>query len=270
MKRILSRVVLVFSVLSIALSASGQSAGSWDSTSEHEILRLLNQERTQTGLQPLQMESQLVSAARRHSQRMAEHKALSHQFPGEPDLSARLAPAGLHFNASGENVAVNTTAVGAHKELMGSPPHRANILNPRYNAIGIGVLRTGQQIWVTQDFVERLPVVSAADAEMQVARQFNDLRRSARAGTLPVIANPKLRHLACEMARHDSISPAKAGALPHVAQVVTFTVANLAQMPGYLHNMKTVPASGFSVGACYASSGTHSAPMYWIILAIYF
>ena len=60
----------------------------------------------------------------------------------------------MHFDVSGENVAVNTTAAGAHKGLMGSPPHRANILYPRYNAIGIGVLRAGQQIWVTQDFVE--------------------------------------------------------------------------------------------------------------------
>ena len=85
-----------------------------------------------------------------------------------------------------------------------------------------------------------------------------------------VIANPKLRDLACQMARQDSISPAKAGALPHVARVVTFTVANLAQMPSYLQNMKTVSASGFSVGACYASSSTYSIPVYWIIVATYF
>ena len=269
-KRILSRVMLILSVLSIALSAFGQSAGSWDAASEQEILRLLNQERTRRGLQPLQMESQLITAARRHSQRMAEQGALSHQFRGEPDLNARLAPAGMHFDVSGENVAVNASAAGAHQGLMGSPPHRENILNPRYNTIGIGVLRAGQQIWVTQDFMGRLPEISATDAEVQIARQFNELRRSARTSTLPVIANPKLRDLACQMARHDSISLAQAGALPNVARVVTFTVANLAQMPTYLQNMKTVPASAFSVGACYASSSTYSVPVYWIIVATYF
>ncbi len=80
MKRIFSRVMLILSVLSIALFASGQSVGSWDTASEQEILRLLNQERTRRGLQPLQMEPQLVTVARRHSERMAEQGTLSHQL----------------------------------------------------------------------------------------------------------------------------------------------------------------------------------------------
>jgi hypothetical protein len=263
-------MMLIVSVLAIALFASGQSAGSWDAASEQEILRLLNQERTRKGLQPLQMEPQLVTAARWHSERMAEQRTLSHRLRGEPDLNTRLVPSGLHFDLSGENVAVNITAAGVHQGLMGSPPHRENILNPRYNTIGIGVLRAGEQIWVTQDFVDRLAKVSAPEAEEQIARQFNDLRRSARSRTLPMIANPKLRDLACQMARHDSISPAQASALPNVAGVVTFTVANLAQMPAYLRNLTTVPASGFSVGACYAASSTYSVPVYWIIVATYF
>jgi len=262
--------MLILSVLSIALSAAAQSVSTWDTASEQEILSLLNQERTRRGLKPLQLEPQLVTVARRHSQLMAERSALSHQFSGEPDLNARLTPTGIHFDVSGENVAVNTTAAGAHKGLMGSPPHRENILNPRYNVIGIGVVRTGQQVWVTQDFVGRLPNISAADAEVQIAHQFNSLRTSARSRALPVIANPRLRDLACQMARYDSISPARAGALPNVAQVVTFTVANLAQMPTYLQNMKTTPASGFSVGACFAASSTYSVPVYWIIVATYF
>ncbi|MGA2963094.1 MAG: CAP domain-containing protein [Candidatus Korobacteraceae bacterium] len=270
MKRFFSRVMLILSVLSLALCASGQSIGIWDAASEQEIFRLLNQERTRRGLQPLQMEPNLATIARRHSQRMAEQSALSHQFSGEPGLNERLAPAGIHFDVSGENVAVNTTAAGAHMGLMGSPPHRENILNSRYNAIGIGVLRAGQHIWVTQDFVNHLAKTSVADAELQIARQFNDLRRSARSSTLPLIANPKLRELACQMARYDTVSPAQAGTLPNVARVVAFTVANLTQMPTYLQAMKTAPASGFSVGACYTTSSTYSVPVYWIIVATYF
>jgi hypothetical protein len=267
-KPIISRVILVLSLLSLV--AFGQSAASWDVASEQEILRLLNQERTRRGLQPLQIEPQLVAAARLHAQRMVEHSALSHQFRGEPDLNARLAPSGLHFDVSGENVAVDTSAAGAQQGLMSSPPHRANILNPRYNAVGIGVVRTGERIWVTQDFIHRLPKIAAIDAEAQVARQFNDLRRSVRSRALPLIANPKLRELACQMARYDSISPATAGALPNVAHVVTFTVADLAQMPSHLQDMKTDPASGFSVGACYATSSTYTVPVYWVIVATYF
>ncbi len=222
MTRILSRMMLIVSVLSIALSVSAQSASYWDVAAEQEIFHLLNQERTRRGLEPLRMEPLLVAGARRHSQLMAEQGTLSHQFRGEPDLNGRLAPTGLHFDVSGENVAVNSSAAGAHRGLMGSPPHRENILNPRYNAIGIGVLRSGEQIWVTQDFVDSLPDISAADAEVQIARQFNSLRRSARSSPLPVVPNPKLRDLACQMARYDSVSPAQAGALPNVARVVSF------------------------------------------------
>lgn len=272
-KTAIQRTFLRFGILSIVLlmglCAYGQS-GSWDPAAEQEILHLLNQERTQRGLQPLQMLPQLVAVARRHSAWMAAQHALSHQFSGEPELTARLAPANIHFDESGENVAVNTSAAGAHRGLMGSPPHRENILNARYNVIGIGVMRAGQQIWVTQDFAERLPDVSAAEAEAQVARQFNELRRNARASALPLIENPRLRKLACQMAKRDSLNTAEAGSLPRVARVVTFTVANLTRMPSYLQNMRTVPASGFSVGACYAGSRTYASPVYWIILTTYF
>lgn len=269
-KRVFLRAMLILGVLSAALLASAQSVGSWDSAAEQQILRLVNQERTQRGLRPLQMEPRLITIARRHSERMAREDTLTHRFPGEPDLTARLAPAGLHFDVSGENVAVNMSAVEAHHGLMGSPPHRENILSPRYNVIGIGVVRVGPHVWVTQDFMDRLPDTSALDAAEQIARQFNEMRRSARSKPLPVIANGRLHDLACDMARHDSISPAKASALPNVARVVTFTVSNLLQMPSHLQGMKTDAASGFSVGACYASSSTYTVPVYWVIVATYF
>ena len=216
------------------------------------------------------LEPRLVTAARLHSRRMAKQNTLSHQLRNEPDLNARLAATGLHFNVSGENVAVNSSAANAEQALMGSPPHRDNILSPRFNAVGIGVVRAGQRIWVTQDFIRRLAETSAIDAEAQVARQFNELRRSARSRTLPLISSPRLRQLACQMAGRDSISPARAGDMPNVAHVVTFTVADLEQTPSFLHDMKTEPASGFSVGACYASSSTYTAPVYWIIVVTYF
>ena len=115
------------------------------------------------------------------------------------------------------------------------------------------MLRANGVLWVTQDFVERLPEVSAMNAEAQVARQFNDLRRSARKQPLPLYSNPRLRELACEMAHHDSVSAARAGSLPNVARVVALAAANLARLPAFAHDTVTAPASGLSVGVCYAS-----------------
>ena len=167
-------------------------------------------------------------------------------------------------------MAVNDSALGAHEGLMNSPPHRENILDRRFNAIGIGVLRANGVLWVTQDFVERLPEVSAINAEAQVAREFNDLRRRAGKRALPLIANPRLHELACQMAHHDSVSAARAGSLPNVARVVAMAAANLSRLPAFSHDMITASASGLSVGACYAGSRTYTAPVYWIIVATYF
>ncbi len=265
-----SRILLILSVLSLALSAFAHAADDVDAAAEQQILHLVNQARAQQGLQPLQMDSRLVTAARLHSRRMVEANALSHQFSREPDLIARLEPSGLHFDLTGENVAVNTSIVGAHEGLMSSPHHRENILTPRFNAIGIGVLRANGVFWVTQDFVERLPEVSAINAEAQVAREFNDLRRSAGKHALPLYSNPRLRELACDMAHHDSVSPARAGSLPNVARVVALSAANLSRLPVFAHDTITAPASGLSVGVCYTSSRTYTAPVYWILVATYF
>lgn len=265
-----SRTLLILSVLWLALSAFAHAADDFDAAAEQQILALVNQARAQQGLQPLQMDTRLVTAARLHSRRMAQANALSHQFPSEPDLNSRLEPGGLHFDVSGENVAVNTSVLGAHQGLMNSPPHRENILNPRFNAIGIGVLRANGVFWVTQDFIEQLPEISAIDAEAQVARQFNELRRAARKQPLPLYSNPKLRELACQMASRDSVSAARAGSLPNVARVVALAAANLSRLPAFARDTITAPASGLSVGACYASSRTYTAPVYWILVATYF
>ncbi len=256
-------------VLGSALAAA-QSVGTWDSGAEYQIFYLLNQDRTQRGLARLRFDEQLTAQARKHSELMAQRHQLAHQFPDEPELDQRLGSAGLHFDYSGENVALNETAAGANDGLMNSPPHRANILNPNYSAVGIGVVRVGKQIWITQDFANLLPKSSPAEAEAQIARQFNELRQNGGGRPLPLIANPKLRDLACNMARHDDLGPSKAGALPGVARVVTFTVANLTRTPEYMRQAAVSPASGFSVGACFATSKSYANAVYWVILTIYF
>ena len=262
--------LLLAAILLASSAASAQSLGSWDPGAEQEILRLLNQERTSRELGPLRGDQALTQRARLHSEKMARANELSHQFPDEPEVSIRLRSAGLFFDYSGENVALNQNAAGAHHGLMNSPPHRANILSPNYNAVGVGVLRVGQQIWVTQDFADLLPETSSVEAEAQIARQFNELRQNSGGQPLPLIANSKLRGMACNMAKRNDLSPREAGALPRVARAVTFTVANIVQMPQYIQQAATSAASGYSVGVCFSTSKTYTNPVYWVILVTYF
>jgi uncharacterized protein YkwD len=59
----------------------------------------------------------------------------------------------INYIAAGENLALAQTVEIAHMGLMNSPGHRANILNPKFGRIGIGIMDGGiYGIMVTQNF----------------------------------------------------------------------------------------------------------------------
>ena len=107
---------------------------------QQKLLDLTNQARSENGLQPLQWDPSLAAAAQAHAQKMFDQHSLSHQLPGEPDLPTRAGQAGAHFRSIAENVAMGNGAEGVQKEWMKSPPHRANILDPKLDHVGIGVV----------------------------------------------------------------------------------------------------------------------------------
>jgi len=236
---------------------------------EQEIVRLVNRERQSLGLATLVVDERLQQAARKHSLRMAAAGAIEHQFKGEPKLSLRLDASALRFDVCGENVALANDAARAHEALMHSPGHRANILDAQYNAIGIGVVRTPNQIFVTQDFARRLPEVGVEEAEEQVAANLNRLRRKAGVPVLNRVPALQLRQQACEMAANNKLNP-RAGLSPRVNNSIAFTATDLADTPESLERLKTRPASGFSVGACYQASASYETPVFWIIVVTYF
>jgi uncharacterized protein YkwD len=236
------------------------------SDAEQEILRLVNRERQSRGLPPLASDERLQQAARQHSQRMDAANQIGHQFSGEPALSLRLRA--VRFDVSGENVAFAADASRAHTALMNSPHHRDNILDRDFNSIGIGVVRTARGIFVTQDFARRLPEASVEQVEKQVAYHLNRGRSATGASILPQLPAPQLRVRACEMAATDQLDP-HAGMLPKVSTAVAFTVLDLTQIPDSLQKLKSRPASGFSVGACYQSSASYENPVFWIIVVTY-
>lgn len=170
---------------------------------EQEVLRLVNQERAKAGAPALRLDPKLVDAARGHSQRMAQRKTLTHRLDGEPDLSERVAATSLRFNAVAENVSSaqasdeSTPAEVAHRGLMDSPGHRANILNPDYNSIGIGVARAGSVYYTTEDFAKAYAAVDAADVERIVVEKVNELRRRHSMQPLRSVQLDRLAAIAC-------------------------------------------------------------------------
>ena len=75
-----------------------------------EIVALINKERAERGMAPVQIDTTLTVAARRHTELMIDHHELTHKLSDEPVLRDRLAEAGAVFDIAGENVAYDWSA----------------------------------------------------------------------------------------------------------------------------------------------------------------
>lgn len=120
---------------------------------EAQMLELLNEERIENGLKPLQADTALRDVARQHSEDMFRRGYFSHHSPDGDTPFDRIRAANVRFLTAGENLALAPTLTIAHEGLMNSPGHRANILQRRFGRVGIGVLQGGPgRLMITQNF----------------------------------------------------------------------------------------------------------------------
>ncbi len=106
--------------------------------------QLVNGERTSRGLAPLQIHEGLTELGRLKSQDMITHNYFAHQSPTYGSPFNMMQQAGISYRYAGENLAGSSTVERAHTALMNSPGHRANILNPNFTHIGIGIIDGGR------------------------------------------------------------------------------------------------------------------------------
>jgi uncharacterized protein YkwD len=129
--------------------------GTPDQAAETQLLALVNHERTSRGLHPLTMNSKARLEARDYSEEMLAHGYFSHIDANGHTPFDRMKAGGVKFDLAGENLALAPTVPLAHQGLMNSPGHRANILNPNYRTVGIGIEDAGPYgLMVTQDFTD--------------------------------------------------------------------------------------------------------------------
>jgi uncharacterized protein YkwD len=121
-------------------SASGAAAAG------QATICLLNRERAARGLPALNQNALLDAASLEHSQDMVGRRYFEHTTPDGRDVRARLRAVGYSrgFSAStGENIAygygAKSTPAAIVQLWMHSPGHRADILRPAFNEIGIGI-----------------------------------------------------------------------------------------------------------------------------------
>jgi uncharacterized YkwD family protein len=115
------------------------------------VLQLVNAERSKQGLSSLTLSSKLTAVANEKARDMAKNNYFSHTSPtyGSPfDMMQRF---GIRYSAAGENIAFGQqTAQDVMNAWMQSSGHRANILNPNFEQIGIGYYKKNNPYWVQQ------------------------------------------------------------------------------------------------------------------------
>ncbi len=244
-------------------------AAQFDEAGEEQLVDLLNQTRREHGLSPLTVDRRLTQAARKHTELMVEHSTLAHQFQGEPPLQIRFANDGLPSDQESENLALNRDVAAAHDALLHSPPHRRAILDPDFNVVGVGVIRSGDDVYVTEDFAHKLPEYSEPQAETKVQAAIEQYTRSHGFLPPPRHQQRQLQHLACTMALNDALNSSDALRLPGVRNVLAWTAADPAQLPKGISTVLSSQVSGYAVGACFAPSVSHPGGVYWLVMVTY-
>jgi uncharacterized protein YkwD len=116
---------------------------------ESGILVDLNRVRAQHGLAPLRPSGRLNAAASQHSREMARVGYFSHSSADGSAFWRRIqrfyASSGYRSWSVGENLlwsSPDVDAAGAIKMWMGSPEHRANLLNPSWREVGLSAVHS--------------------------------------------------------------------------------------------------------------------------------
>jgi len=253
-----------------AATAPDVSFSDYDSKAEEQLLHLTNQARAQAGAPRLTLDAGLCRAARTHAEAMFAARQLSHQFDGEPSLPQRLATAtDTQLDQEGENVALDFDAEKGHQHLMLSPPHRANLLNPAYNVIGLGVVRSGDRLYIVQDFGHALPNYSLPEVKDRIAATVEEARHRAKRPSLARRDLPSANAAACSMEQAEKLGTSPIHQLAQRYTVLTYTSLHPDTLPsGADRAIGSGKLRGFSVGACYGRTATYPTGMYWVVLSL--
>ncbi len=147
---------------------------------EQGLFNLVNIERKKLDLAPLRFSPLLSFRARKHSQNMALRGDISHLSTSGETYCDRLVEGGFYFMKIGENVAYSQTFIPEfiHQGFMDSPGHKANVLDPDFDELGIGVvLKKDKGYYVTQDFIRSLAPKGRIEAEVEVEENINRIRQ---------------------------------------------------------------------------------------------
>lgn len=161
-----------------------------------EIIRATNAERAKHNLKPLTEKNTLNSSAIFKANDLNTLQYFEHKSPSGKDISNLASQFGYEYVTIGENLAMgNFESEDAIVEAwMNSPGHRANILNPKYTQIGVGLIMgtwQGRPVWfAVQHFGKPLSDCPSIDKNL---KKIVDKNQSELANMQKILSDQKVK-----------------------------------------------------------------------------
>ena len=241
--------------LMLSFAAGPANAQVRSGAPEQTLLQLANRERAARGLAPLKWSATLADAAHQHAIRMAQRNTLSHQLPGEPGLADRASRAGARFSSLAENVAEGPSTEFIHRQWMNSAPHRANLLDPQLDSVGIAAADRNGTLFAVEDFSTAVDDLSIREQESQVGAQLQ--KRGLRLLSYT------------EDARRSCLLDNGYAGSHEPSFVLHYATPDLATLPGMLEQrIRTGKYHSAAVGAC-PSNGKFGFSSYRVAVLLF-
>jgi uncharacterized protein YkwD len=186
---LLAAVVALVSVVSPATAGAPCAVdGGWGTNRADlaaQVVQLANAYRAERGLTELSVSSALTDSASWKSLHMAGNGYFAHDDPDPVSRGAyqRAKDCGFEGTTWGENIAYGyPTARAVMAGWIASPGHRANLENPAFTTIGVGVGQAGRgTLYWTQNFGNDEGTVQPRSAESRTPAS-PQARQTVRAG----------------------------------------------------------------------------------------
>jgi Cysteine-rich secretory protein family len=169
-------------ILAIAVSALNPATAHADTAGdEAAFVARINELRAGKGLAPLQVNANLVDKARAWSATMAAAGKIWHSTLSDGVTE--------DWKKLGENVGMGGSVDGLHRAFVNSPAHYDNLVDPAFGYVGIGIVMNGSTIFVSEVFMQLMPVKPPAVTQLTAPKPTTTTRPPApKPAPRPVVA----------------------------------------------------------------------------------
>ena len=135
--------------------------------------------------------------------------------------------------------------------------------------VGLGVVRSGDRLYIVQDFGHALPNYSPAGVKDRIAATIEQVRHQSNQPDLARSDLPNTDQAACSMASAGKPGAPRSSTCPNVTPCSPTPACTPKRCPRPLSHALAKPnLQSFSVGTCYARTETYPTGVYWVVLAL--